>query len=83
MVGAVSIYFVASPLPASNKLWCQALLFQSFAELSRRGMGTVRLFVDLHNPIGAIHLYERAGMQITQLFHQYEKGKTLQAKFVS
>ncbi len=51
----------------------QALLSHSFAELSRRGMDTVRLFVDLHNPTGAIQLYERAGMQITQLYHQYEK----------
>lgn len=51
----------------------QALLLKTCAELSRRGMGTVRLFVDLHNPTGAIRLYERAGMQITQLSHQYEK----------
>jgi mycothiol synthase len=51
----------------------QALLSHSFAALARRGMGTVRLFVDLGNPTGAMQLYERAGMQITQLYHQYEK----------
>lgn len=48
-----------------------ALLSKTCAELSRRGMGTVRLFVDLHNP--AIRLYERAGLQITQVSHHYEK----------
>lgn len=51
----------------------QALLSQSCAELSRRGMESVRLFVDLQNPTGAIRLYERMGMHITNLFHQYEK----------
>ncbi len=50
-----------------------ALLHQTFSEFYRRGTPKVALYVDSQNLSGATRLYERAGMHVVQLHHQYEK----------
>jgi ribosomal protein S18 acetylase RimI-like enzyme len=50
-----------------------ALLQHSFAEFYRRGRKRVGLGVDAASLTGATRLYEKAGMQVTREFNQYEK----------
>jgi ribosomal protein S18 acetylase RimI-like enzyme len=51
----------------------RALLFESFAELRRRGVPRVYLGVDSENPTGAMHLYAAAGMSPTRTHLVYQK----------
>lgn len=50
-----------------------ALLLHSFGEYYRRGMKTIGLGVNAHNPTGAIQLYQRAGMHPASEHITYEK----------
>jgi mycothiol synthase len=52
----------------------RALLLHAFGEFYRRGMHTVGLGVDAQNPTGATHLYEQAGMHVTERYITYEKA---------
>jgi mycothiol synthase len=49
------------------------LLRVAFAELRRRGFGTVTLNVDAENTTGATRIYERAGMTIRRQWLIFEK----------
>jgi mycothiol synthase len=49
------------------------LLSHAFHELFSRGMRRVGLGVDAESPTGAIRLYERAGMRVTQQYATYAK----------
>jgi mycothiol synthase len=51
----------------------QALLRLSFAEFQRRGLTTVKLFVDAANETGATRLYERVGMRVNRQYDVWEK----------
>jgi mycothiol synthase len=51
----------------------EALLHYSFGEFYRRGMKTIGLGVDAHNPTGATRLYQKAGMYAASEFLTYEK----------
>jgi mycothiol synthase len=51
----------------------QALLLQSFGEYYRRGMKTIGLGVNAHNPTGAQRLYQRVGMHAASEHVTYEK----------
>jgi mycothiol synthase len=51
----------------------RALLRQSFAELARRGIGSVALNVDSENTTGATRLYESVGMRARRAWRVYEK----------
>lgn len=51
----------------------EALLLHSFGEYYRRGMKTVGLGVDAHNPTGATRLYQRVGMHAASEHITYEK----------
>lgn len=72
-VGAGFISPLAVRLPWRRKGLGLALLRHSFAEFYRRGTRVVKLMVDTENPWEATRLYERVGMHVTQLYHQYEK----------
>ena len=50
-----------------------ALLHHAFRELGARGMSRVGLGVDGQNTTGAVRLYERVGMTVTQRSDTYEK----------
>jgi len=50
-----------------------ALLLHSFRELRRHGCEKVRLNVDAENLTGAVKLYERAGMYVSQRSERYSK----------
>jgi len=50
-----------------------ALLLGSMGEFYKRGMRKVGLTVDAQNPTGAIRLYERAGMRMTNEYIVFEK----------
>lgn len=50
-----------------------ALLLHSFGEFYRRGYRKVGLGVDASNLTGALRLYERAGMYVSQQYDRYEK----------
>ena len=51
----------------------QALLLHSFGEYYRRGMRTIGLGVNAHNPTGATRLYLRVGMHPASEHVTYEK----------
>ena len=51
----------------------EALLFQSFGEFYRRGMKTIGLGVNTHNPTGATRLYQKVGMYAASEHVTYEK----------
>ena len=51
----------------------EALLLHSFGEFYRRGMRTIGLGVDAHNPTGATRLYQKVGMYAASEFVTYEK----------
>ena len=51
----------------------EALLFQSFGEFYRRGMKTIGLGVNAHNPTGATRLYQKVGMHAASEHATYEK----------
>jgi mycothiol synthase len=51
----------------------EALLFQSFGEFFRRGMKTIGLGVNAHNPTGATRLYQKVGMHVASEHITYEK----------
>lgn len=50
-----------------------ALLRHSFNEMFKRGSLRVGLSVDAYSLTGATRLYERAGMNVTRVIHQYMK----------
>ncbi len=50
-----------------------ALLRHSFGEYYRRGKRKVGLGVDADSLTGALHLYEKAGMHVTEEFDRYER----------
>jgi mycothiol synthase len=52
----------------------RALLFHTFREFYRRGVGAVGLGVDAESLTGANKLYESAGMRIVRQHDIYEKG---------
>ncbi len=60
----------------------EALLRHAFAEFHRRGRKDVVLGVDAESPTGAVALYERAGMTISQEHVVYEKELRPGAEFV-
>ncbi len=49
-----------------------ALLRRSFVELVGRGMGEVRLHVDSQNSHGAVALYERVGMSVSNRYDTFD-----------
>ncbi len=51
----------------------EALLHYSFGEYYRRGMRTIGLGVNAHNPTGATRLYQKVGMHPASEFVSYEK----------
>jgi mycothiol synthase len=51
----------------------QALLWQAFAAFHQRGVGRVRLNVDVENRTQAQRVYERAGMRTIREYHIYVK----------
>ena len=51
----------------------EALLLQSFGEFYRRGMKTIGLGVNAHNPTGATRLYQKVGMHAASEHVTYEK----------
>ena len=51
----------------------EALLFHSFGEFYRRGMKTIGLGVNAHNPTGATRLYQKVGMYAASGHVTYEK----------
>jgi mycothiol synthase len=51
----------------------KALLLHSFGEYYRRGMRTIGLGVNAHNPTGATRLYQRVGMHAASEHVTYEK----------
>jgi mycothiol synthase len=51
----------------------RALLRRAFAELARRGIGSVTLNVDSENTTGATRLYESVGMRSRRAWRVYEK----------
>lgn len=51
----------------------EALLLQSFGEFYRRGMQTIGLGVNAHNPTGATRLYQKVGMYAASEHVTYEK----------
>jgi mycothiol synthase len=51
----------------------EALLLQSFGEFYRRGMKTIGLGVNAHNPTGATRLYQKVGMYAASEHVTYEK----------
>jgi ribosomal protein S18 acetylase RimI-like enzyme len=50
-----------------------ALLARTFADFEARGATRVGLGVDAENPTGAVGLYERAGMSVSQRNDTYER----------
>jgi mycothiol synthase len=52
----------------------KALLWRSFAELSKRGKREVRLGVDAQNAQGAVALYERVGMTVYRRYDTFDFG---------
>jgi mycothiol synthase len=50
-----------------------ALLRWSFGVLAGAGLRRAALSVDAENTTGAVRLYERAGMQVTQRFQTWER----------
>jgi ribosomal protein S18 acetylase RimI-like enzyme len=50
-----------------------ALLRHSFGEFYRRGQRKAGLSVDADNLTGALRLYEKAGMRVTEAFDRYER----------
>ncbi len=50
-----------------------ALLQQAFGEFYARGVLSLGLGVDAHNPTGATRLYERAGMHVAERYDTLEK----------
>ena len=51
----------------------EALLLHSFGEYYRRGMRTIGLGVNAHNPTGATRLYQKVGMYAASEHVTYEK----------
>ncbi len=51
----------------------EALLYHSFGEFYRRGMKTIGLGVNAHNPTGATRLYQKVGMYAASEHVTYEK----------
>lgn len=51
----------------------EALLLRSFGEFYRRGMPTIGLGVNAHNPTGATRLYQKVGMHAASEHVTYEK----------
>jgi mycothiol synthase len=51
----------------------EALLLHSFGEYYRRGLPTIGLGVDAHNPTGATRLYQKVGMYPASEHVTYEK----------
>jgi len=51
----------------------ETLLRHAFARLYERGVRSVGLKVDAHNPTGALRLYERVGMRVVKRFRHYVK----------
>ena len=51
----------------------EALLLHSFGEYYQRGMSTIGLGVNAHNPTGATRLYQNVGMQPASEHLTYEK----------
>ncbi len=64
-----------------------ALLHHSFGEFFNRGKSKVSLHVDAKSLTGATRLYEKAGMHVDRLSHNYEKelrpGKDLSTQSVT
>lgn len=83
-IGAGFIHPLAVRSPWRRQGLGLALLRHSFAEFYQRGTRVVKLMVDSENPWDAKRLYERVGMRVTQLHHQYEKelrpGKVLASR---
>jgi len=50
-----------------------ALLHHTFGAFRRAGGTKASLYVDAENLTGATRLYEKAGMHVTELSHEYEK----------
>jgi ribosomal protein S18 acetylase RimI-like enzyme len=48
-----------------------ALLLEAFERFRRKGKKRAHLHVDAQSPTGATHLYEKAGMYVDQLNHEY------------
>lgn len=51
----------------------QALLQHAIRDFYRRGLRTVALSVGMNNRYGALHIYERAGMQVGSQVDRYSK----------
>jgi mycothiol synthase len=51
----------------------ESLLRRSFADFARRGIRTVKLYVDSENATGATRLYERVGMHVHRQYDVFER----------